>query len=338
MKDRIPGAPGQFRGVIFSEELEKMQASEPFAITLTRDDKPVEEGTPYNKASVLPDALAEKLCPGMENPAPKDALESLWQQNFCLTQAVGNTEQAFSVPFEIAYQNMFIDGSGWHFEQEGYTLYKVYFDFVGQRNAHLMGKSLMIRTYAHGTMRYAFTQDGDAVHTYGQLNPGADIEANPQSGVCEVEIPIPAQPWGQYEGFLYVSFQKNPYTEFAVWEKKEPLWNEMKHLQEASLVASGFVGDWYYRKWGDGFGECWYTGSMQVERMSNTNVAVVNLALPFPFSFYRQRDVLVQFADSNFAKLDCVYASETDVMLQASMLVEEYNMLSFSVYISGRWK
>ena len=54
-----------------------MQRGEPFAITLTRDDAPVVEGTPYSKAAVLPDELAQKLCPDVIDPAPKDALAAL---------------------------------------------------------------------------------------------------------------------------------------------------------------------------------------------------------------------------------------------------------------------
>lgn len=78
MTDRVPGAPGQYSAVIRPEELEKLQNGENFTITLTRDDQPVTPGTPYSKAAVLPDELAEKLCPGVEDPAPKDALEALY--------------------------------------------------------------------------------------------------------------------------------------------------------------------------------------------------------------------------------------------------------------------
>lgn len=77
MTDRIPGAPGRYSGSLPDGELEKLQRGEPFAITLTRDDAPIVEGTPYSKAAVLPDELAEKICPGVADPAPKDALAAL---------------------------------------------------------------------------------------------------------------------------------------------------------------------------------------------------------------------------------------------------------------------
>ena len=55
MTDRVPGAPGQYKGVIGAAELLKMQAGSPFTITMTRDDQPITVGTPYSKAAVLPD-------------------------------------------------------------------------------------------------------------------------------------------------------------------------------------------------------------------------------------------------------------------------------------------
>ena len=88
MTDRVPGAPGQYSAVIAKEQLQKLQEGDAFTITLTRDDRPVKEGTPYSKAAVLPDALAEKLCPGMADPAPKDALEALYEK---VTQAQTKT-------------------------------------------------------------------------------------------------------------------------------------------------------------------------------------------------------------------------------------------------------
>ena len=73
MTDRIPGAPGRYQAMFTDGEL----AGKEFTVTLRRDDAPIAEGTPYNKANILPDALASQLCPGMEDPAPKDAFAAL---------------------------------------------------------------------------------------------------------------------------------------------------------------------------------------------------------------------------------------------------------------------
>jgi hypothetical protein len=87
MTDRIPGAPGRYSASLPNGELVKMQNGEPFAITLTRDDDPIVEGTPYSKASVLPDELAAALCPGLEDPDPKDAFAAL-STDFVVAQGV----------------------------------------------------------------------------------------------------------------------------------------------------------------------------------------------------------------------------------------------------------
>ena len=77
MHDRVPGAPGQYKASVTAEELQKMQAAEAFTITLTRDDQPIAEGTPYSKAAVLPDEVAQEICPEIEDPAPADAFKQL---------------------------------------------------------------------------------------------------------------------------------------------------------------------------------------------------------------------------------------------------------------------
>lgn len=80
MTDRVPGAPGQHKAIITETELQKMQNGEQFVITMTRDDQPIIEGTPYSKAAVLPDELAEKICPNVEDPTPADALRGLYSK------------------------------------------------------------------------------------------------------------------------------------------------------------------------------------------------------------------------------------------------------------------
>ncbi len=77
MTDRIPGAPGQYKAVVSEENLQKMQVGEEFVITMARDDRPIVEGTPYSKAAVLPDDLAQRLCPEVEDPTPADAFAAL---------------------------------------------------------------------------------------------------------------------------------------------------------------------------------------------------------------------------------------------------------------------
>lgn len=77
MTDRRPGAPGQYTMTVDASEAQKILTGEPVTVTLVRDDQPIVEGTPYNKASVLPDDLAAKLCPAVVDPTPADAFNGL---------------------------------------------------------------------------------------------------------------------------------------------------------------------------------------------------------------------------------------------------------------------
>lgn len=87
MTDRQPGAPGQYKAIIEAAELMKMQSGEQFVITLSRDDQPIVEGTPYNKASVLPDELAAVICPGVLDPTPADAFRGVAAQRWTVSLA-----------------------------------------------------------------------------------------------------------------------------------------------------------------------------------------------------------------------------------------------------------
>ncbi len=77
MKDRVPGAPGQYTASVTAGEFAKLENGKSFSITLMRDDHPLVEGTPYSKAAVLPDEVAAALCPGVEDPTPADAFKAL---------------------------------------------------------------------------------------------------------------------------------------------------------------------------------------------------------------------------------------------------------------------
>ena len=99
MKDRIARAPGRYSAIVPTEELEKLESGNAFEITLVRDDDPEEIGTPYNKASVLPDDLAERLCPDIEDPTPADAFRRLNEE--CIG-ALAEAQQAMGVANDTA--------------------------------------------------------------------------------------------------------------------------------------------------------------------------------------------------------------------------------------------
>lgn len=88
MHDRQPGAPGQYKMTIDAAELQKLLAGETCTVVLTRDDQPVAQGTPYNKASVLPDELAARICPSVLDPTPADAFRNLIARRATATLSV----------------------------------------------------------------------------------------------------------------------------------------------------------------------------------------------------------------------------------------------------------
>ena len=85
MTDRQPGAPGQYILTIDASVAQNILIGQPVAVTLVRDDQPLVEGTPYNKASVLPDDLAAQICPSVLDPTPADALDGLRKKKYPVT-------------------------------------------------------------------------------------------------------------------------------------------------------------------------------------------------------------------------------------------------------------
>ena len=85
MTDRMPGAPGQYIMTVAANEAQRLLTGEAVTVNLTRDDMPLVEGTPYNKMSVLPDELAERICPNVMDPTPADALNGLSKKKYPAT-------------------------------------------------------------------------------------------------------------------------------------------------------------------------------------------------------------------------------------------------------------
>lgn len=105
MTDRVPGAPGQYQAVITAEQQQKLLAAEPFSITLTRDDQPIVEGTPFCKETVLPDSVVSALGLYYYDPTPADALMALSQRQVesnvypgCFYRNVGNEQEWLNPP------------------------------------------------------------------------------------------------------------------------------------------------------------------------------------------------------------------------------------------------
>lgn len=101
MTDRVPGAPGQYIMTVNAAEAQKLLTGEAVTVTLTRNDQPLVEGTPYNKKSVLPDDLAGVICPGNNDPTPADAFAGLLAKRYVIVLGEANwvnNQQVVTVP------------------------------------------------------------------------------------------------------------------------------------------------------------------------------------------------------------------------------------------------
>ena len=92
MTDRQPGAPGQYILTVDASVAQNILTGQPVTVTLTRDDQPLVEGTPYNKAAVLPDDLAAMVCPSVLDPTPADAFFGLLTKRTEVTLLAANWE------------------------------------------------------------------------------------------------------------------------------------------------------------------------------------------------------------------------------------------------------
>lgn len=101
MTDRVPGAPGQYIMTVEASEAQKILTGEAVTVTLKRNDQPLVEGTPYNKAAVLPDDLAGTICPGVSDPTPADAFNGLLSKRYVIvlgSAGWSNNQQTAIIP------------------------------------------------------------------------------------------------------------------------------------------------------------------------------------------------------------------------------------------------
>ena len=244
MKDRVAGAPGQYKATVAGAEFNKLQNGEPFAITLQRDDKPEVEGTPYSKAAVLPDHVSQKICPGMENPTPADAFDALATE-------IGEKLKAYSInignpAFEGKYvtvseeEDLNEENGGEAYdgfaEKEGccvYCLYSGGLEFPA-------GMTVRIRTYMYGNMAIYKEEWPDIEDDSSRYitNAYADIDADPKSGIFEYSVTIPHND----SSLLWISFCENPYLDKpVVYFPKETVWDSIRKIESNNAIASGRI-------------------------------------------------------------------------------------------------
>ena len=222
MKDRVAGAPGQYKATVTGAELNKLQNGEPFAITLQRDDKPEVEGTPYSKAAVLPDHVARKVCPIKGDPTPADAFDSLASE-------VGNKAEVFGFELPVPAYDAKTGRYDYQFTLGDYP--------------RMQGRTVTVRTYMYGDM--AISGDGGVFD--GCTNENANIEQNPESGICEFTDIIPSFEDDEFVDELgfSVPFCENPFLEKPViFETRGSIWQEIKRL--FAIESLSYPGCYYH--------------------------------------------------------------------------------------------
>lgn len=244
MKDRVAGAPGQYKATVTGAELNKLQNGEPFAITLQRDDKPEVEGTPYSKAAVLPDHVARKVCPIKGDPTPADAFDALASE-------VGNKAEVFGFKLPVPTYNAKTGRYDYQFTLGDYP--------------QMQGRTVTVRTYMYGDMAIS----GDAFMFAGCTNENANIEQNPESGICEFTDTLPSAEDDEFvdELSFTVPFCENPYLEKPmIFEARGSVWNELKHLEGTTgsggnyfAPANAVVDQSLEEEWGGG---CIYNNNL----------------------------------------------------------------------------
>jgi len=145
------------------------------------------------------------------------------------------SKDVFALDANVIYENSYQGADGQAVEQEGCSVYRL---FLGEEQdtegnviadyTYLYGKTIKIKTYAYGAMAYGFEGAAGTL-----INPDADIENDPVSGVCEFEVTLPEYTEGASE-FFHISFCENAYTGFAIYEKKGTAWEEIKALWQAA--------------------------------------------------------------------------------------------------------
>lgn len=250
-----------------------------------------------------------------------------------------------------------IDYDGKDEYEDGKFDYAINIIPVDAQNIQLLGKTLCVKTYADSDMFCRLNKtnwnSGDGPEEQIQVNPNADIAHNPESGICEFEITIPEildDEDSSYDEFnIFIPFAENPYIEDAeIWEKKDTVWSEIAKVSNNGIIASGCDSTCYWRKWGDGFAECWMDIDSEAVYMEGAE-AYINILLPFPFCPDHKLRIVANVAgdatDENDMRVYSV-AMPTSAQFMDGTNVEVYLQVPHSeivgifgtMYVTGYWK
>lgn len=216
-----------------------------------------------------------------------------------LQENVGTKEEAFNISLsDDVIHGYYYSVKGSLVEQDGCSRYY----FCGDSDDYAaLGKTLRIRTYMYGDMgveHYSYYIEEPVMYN----NSSANIESNPESGICEFEIIVPENDYPE----LLISFCENPYMDAPiVYVQKDSVWDEIKKVQDDTVYEQFGAGFGCYRKtreiteffgtaevtmifnnYGDGYGymelppslqKCW----LDVYSVINVNENYFSYGLPY---------------------------------------------------------
>lgn len=268
----------------------------------------------------------------------------------------GNSNEIYSMNnwVEIHSENGYYDDE-WNFiEVIDCTMY--YMDYMkydpetGEAIDKLRGKKFKIKTYAPNNIPCSSPTLPEKIY-----NTNANIGENPESGIWEIEIDFTETDGGKVK----FPFVKNDYLEAPeVTEIHETAWEEIKRLSTTfkkdvtRLLEQGTwswnsngIADGVYKKYADGFCECWLLGSTDYD-VSITNVTEISKIIPLPFPVRPYPYVLGSLQYGNVQKFavqpyDRDEFTDMFTSIEIKLFIDadgaRYGSERFCVYIAGYW-
>ena len=145
------------------------------------------------------------------------------------------TECSFSVLNGRGTTGKYVNNEGNIISQKGSHYYRYYYDEI--EYPQFIGSAVKIKTYMYGDMAIMIEDyDNDEIEYY--TNENADIENNPESGICEFEVVLP----NSYGGVnIVVSFYENEYMTKPSVISTSSAWKTIGEVADSKADAIEFM-------------------------------------------------------------------------------------------------
>ena len=148
-------------------------------------------------------------------------------------EEIGDIKEILGITNTGVDDDCYIDKDGTSQSQESCRVYHYTYN-----EDEMSSKTIKIKTYMYGDMAIT-AYDDTGFGWIGLTNSQADIEANPESGIFEIEIEVGVSSGGD----IHVSFCENPYLDAPeVYIKPGTIWQEIKKVSDKTSVLSTGIG------------------------------------------------------------------------------------------------